>query len=99
MEKLDWGQVTPEAVLDGTDEYIYIYNHNLSAQDKVDRTIRFIVGRLNYYDYHLPPNPKHSVKIDIRGQQISDETCSRIIKNLKDKYKRPDILRVSFVKE
>ena len=96
---LDWGKVTPEATLDGRDEYIYIYNHDLSGADKIDRTIRFIIGRLNYYDSHLPPIPKHSIKIDIRGQQINDKTCDFIIRNLKDKYKRPDFLNVSFVIE
>jgi hypothetical protein len=99
MDISNWGQVTPEATLDGKNEYIYIYNHDLSSVDKVDRTIRFIIGRLSYYDYHLPPNPKHSIQIDIRGQQLTDETCGLIIESLKSKYERPDFVKVFFVKD
>ena len=98
MEKLDWGLVTPEATLNENNEYIYIYNHDLSTLDKVDRTIRFVIGRLNYYDCHLPPNPKHFIQIDIRGQQISEESCDFITKTLQEKYQRPKFLKVSFVK-
>ena len=99
MEILDWGKVTPEANLDGRDEYIYIYNHDLSTEDKIERTMRFIIGRLNYYDKHLPLNPKQFIQIDIRGQQISEEVCDSIIVGLQKIYQRPDFLEISFVKQ
>lgn len=98
MEFLDWGKVTPEFTLDGKDEYIYVYNHDLSDEEKIERTMRFIIGRLNYYDEHLPPNPKHFIHIDVRGQQISDEMCENISDALQKIYQRPDFLKVSFVK-
>lgn len=98
MATLDWGRVTPEAVNSDANEFFYIYNHDLTSTKKVDRTLRFILGRLVYYDRHLPKGPKHKIKIDIRGQQISDTTCEFIIQQLKNKYSRPELLEINFIK-
>ena len=98
METLDWGQVTPEAVKIDSNEFFYIYNHDLTSAEKVDRTIRFILGRLYYYDKHLPKDPIHFIKIDISGQQISDATFRFIEQELKAKYPRPNSLTVNIIK-
>lgn len=98
MQTLDWGHVTPESANLNTNTFVFIYNHNLSSMEKVDRTIRFIIGRLFYYDKHLPNDPIHKVKIDIRGQQIENKTCDFIQKELKLKYTRSDALEIEFVK-
>jgi len=66
--------------------------------EKVDRTIRFIIGRLIYYDNHLPKDPIHKIEIDIRGQQIENKTCDIIHQELKLKYSRPHALEIEFVK-
>jgi len=97
MKTLDWGQVTPEGANTDINEFYYVYNHDLSSAEKIDRTIRFIVGRLNYYDLHLPPNPKHSVKVDVRGQGISDFTCDSMIREVKAKYVRSNSLVVEII--
>ena len=98
MHSLDWGQVTPEAAKLDTNEFFYVYNHDLSSLEKIDRTLRFIIGRLFYYDHHLPKNATHQIKIDIRGQQISDTTCEYLTKNIKARYYRPESLTITFVK-
>jgi len=98
MQELDWGQVTPEGVDLNTNTFVYVYNHDLTSKEKVDRTIRFIIGRLLYYDNHLPKDPIHKIKLDIRGQQIGNETCDIIHKDLKLKYSRPESLEIEFVK-
>ena len=99
MEQLNWGQVTPEFTLDKTNESFhgYVYNHDLSSMEKVERTIRFIVGRLNYYDRHLPPNPFHEIRIDIRGQNIDNSICGYIVNGVKSKYERPASLSIEFI--
>ena len=97
MEKPDWGQVTPEAANIDKNEFVYVYNHDLSSQNKIDRTIRFIVGRLNYYDTQLPKDPIHLIKIDARGQQLSELTCAYIKKALLNKYLRPDFLTIEII--
>lgn len=98
MQTLNWGQVTPESANLNTNTFVYVYNHDLTSMEKVDRTIRFIIGRLFYYDKHLPKDPIHKIKIDIRGQQIGNETCDIIYQELKLKYSRPDALEIEFVK-
>ncbi|WP_343304133.1 hypothetical protein AAHN97_21410 [Chitinophaga niabensis] len=98
MERLDWGPVTPEGANLKKNEFIHVYNHDLSSTEKVDRTIRFITGRLLHYDLHLPPDPIHIIKIDARGQQIDDSTDQRIEQEIKAKYSRPEALFITIIK-
>ncbi|TWI77977.1 hypothetical protein IQ13_4220 [Lacibacter cauensis] len=98
MDTLNWGQVTPEAANIDRNEFVYIYNHDLSSPEKIDRTIRFIVGRLNYYDTQLPKDPIHLIKIDARGQQLSNQICDYIKNTLLNKYLRPDFLTIEIIK-
>ena len=98
MQILDWGPVTPEGANLETNTLVYVYNHDLTSNDKVERTIRFILGRLFHYDRHLPLNPKHKVTLDIRGQHITNETCEFIYKELRRQYSRPDSLLIEYVK-
>jgi hypothetical protein len=99
MQTLAWGQITPEAANLERNEFVYVYNHDLASPEKVDRTIRFIVGRLNYYDKHLPKDPIHIIKIDVRGQQISDITCNNIEQELKTRYSRPNSITITVIKQ
>lgn len=98
MQTLDWGEVTPEAANIDKNEFVYVYNHDISSSEKVDRTIRFVIGRLNYYDTQLPKDPKHIINIDARGQQLNDTTIERIKKELLTKYPRPDSLTINIIK-
>jgi len=98
MSTLDWGSVSPESADLMRNEFTYIYNHELSSGEKIDRTIRFIVGRLINYDAHLPKDPLHVIKIDMRGQKISDKTCDFMHNELKSKYARADFLRIEFIR-
>ena len=97
MESLDWGRVTPEAVYPDRNEFIYVYNHDLTSTEKVDRTVRFILGRLNYYDNHLPKDSNHLIKIDARGQGLSDSTCDHIQQEIKRNYLRPKSLTIDII--
>src|SRR6187549_3280340 len=99
MQPLDWGQVTPEAANLERNEFVYVYNHDLTSSEKVDRTIRFILGRLIYYDNHLPKDPIHLLKIDARGQQISETVCDYIEQTIKIKYSQPNLLTIDIIKQ
>ena len=66
---------------------------------KVSRTIRFVIRRLNYYDNHLPKDPFHSIIFDIRGQQINNLISDYIIEEIKNKYPRPNSLKIDFVNQ
>lgn len=99
MLTLDWGTVTPEASNDQSNEFTYVHNHDLTTEDKVDRSIRFLIGRLNFYAIHLPKNGFHHVKFDIRGQKISDSTCAKIEQLIKTNYVKPNSIEITFVKK
>lgn len=98
MQTLDWGHITPESFDIVTNVCTHIYNHDLTSSEKVDRTIRFILGRLSYYDNHLPKDSIHSIKIDVRGQQINDLVCNQIKRQIMNKYSRPNSLTVDILK-
>ena len=98
MKTLDWGHVTPGGANLAKNEFVYVFNHDITSSQKIDRTIRFILGKLLYYDNHLPKNARHIVNIDIRGQQMTDTTCEFISTNLIDKYKRSGLLTIRFAK-
>ena len=96
MSTLDWGQVTPEGTDVKSNKFVYVFNHDLSSLEKIERTVRFILGRLNYYDNHLHPDPKHAITFDLRGQDIPDENVKFISKELRDKYPRNSSLIIDY---
>lgn len=98
MGKLDWGQVTPESSNLITNSFTYIYNHDLSSSEKIDRAIRFIIGRLLHYEKHLPQNPNQIIKIDIRGQQISESTCNHIVSEIKKASENNNKVTIEIIK-
>ena len=98
MKTLDWGQITPEGADLSINTFVYVYNHDLTSSERVDRTIRFIVGRLLYYDGHLPKSPIHKLKFDVRGQQLTNEIFDFICHEIKLKYPNPNSLEIEFIK-
>jgi len=98
MPTIDWGHVTPESANLQTNTFVYVYNHDLSSPEKIDRTIRFILGRLNYYDQQLPENPIHIIKIDVRGQHVNSRDCDSILMQLKTLYIKPASISIEIIK-
>ncbi len=76
-----------------------MFNHKLSSPAEVDRTIRFIAGRLLFYDKHLPTNPTHNVKIDARGLNLDHGTVTYIIEKVKEMYGRPNLQEVNIIQK
>jgi hypothetical protein len=99
MYDLDWGVVTPEASNINENEYTYVFNHKLSTPAEVDRTIRFVVGRLRFYDKHLPNNPRHLVKIDARGQEIDQNTAELIAQTIRKMHNRSNLREVNVIQK
>lgn len=97
MNKLDWGTVTPESTNLDKNVFTYVFNHRLSSPEEVDRTVRFIVGRLLFYEKHLPANPKHSVKIDARGQNVDQSIKALIAQRIRELYNKPNLQEIEIV--
>jgi len=98
MTEHNWGVITPEVADLGNNTFVYVYNHDLTSNVKIDRTIRFIVGRLLYYDIHLPEYHKNKIILDIRGQLIKDQTVDFITKEINQKYNQSNSLEIEFIK-
>jgi hypothetical protein len=97
MYDLDWGCVTPESSNLITNTFTYVFNHSLSSPAEVNRTIRFVVGRLLFYDHHLPPHSVHHVKIDARGQSLEQNAINLITKKVREMYKKPNLEEVAII--
>jgi hypothetical protein len=80
---LDWGHVTPEAVNFSANVVTHVYNHDIGSSTKIDRTIRFISGRINHFSLHVPKGATHHIKIDARGQQVDPTIISMIKERIK----------------
>lgn len=94
MADLDWGEVSPESYNVLTNKATHIFNHDISTEEKIDRTIRFIVGRLTYYDFHLPQKSSHSVIFDGRGQNLSIKGCEFIKEQIRAIYQGTKSLEI-----
>ena len=98
MLDLDWGNVTPEFANIEENLFTYVFNHDLSSKAHIDRTIRFIVGRLCFYDQHLPENAKHEIKLDIRGQYLDQATVTYIIQMIETTYNKSSLHDITIIK-
>lgn len=75
LMKMDWGYFTPEFYLEKDKRMVHVFNHSLATDEEVDRTIRFISGRLEWL---LGAELKHTVVIDDMGRNISKEGRQKI---------------------
>ncbi|MGN0171888.1 MAG: hypothetical protein ACI39E_03775 [Acutalibacteraceae bacterium] len=80
---LNWGSFTPEFSKDN--KFIHVFNHCLSNTETVQRTIRFIIGRIQWCNMYFNNQFVHAVVIDDVGQNISNETRENI-RNAIEKY-------------
>jgi len=97
MLELDWGKVTPEFAQIDANLFVYVFNHDLSSKAHIERTIRFIVGRLLFYDLHLPESAKHEIRLDIRGQNIDRATIAYMITMIKTLYNKPGLQNIEVI--
>ena|ERR1700761_7370166 len=97
MNELYWGAVTPESANLADNAFTYVFNHKLSNPEEIDRTVRFVAGRLYYYDQHLPPNPVHDVKIDARGQNLDQSTVDHIVERITQLYNKPNLRAIKVI--
>lgn len=99
MYTLDWGHITPESFNLATNDVTYVFNHDLGSEEKMERTVRFIIGRLQYYDLHLPAKPRHIVKIDARGQSLNKEHSTALQSQIESRYNKKNPLVVEIILE
>lgn len=98
MNGLDWGSITPDSVNLGKNRFTYIFNHQISTPTEVDRTIRFVVGRITFCERHLPANPTHDIKIDSRGQNVDDTIVEHISRSIREMYGKPNLGEISIIR-
>lgn len=79
---LDWGSVTPEFYNREKNTAVYIFNHWLVDEGNVDRTIRFVLGRIEWYKQYLPQGCGYEIVFDDRGQKVTEALRDKIVNSL-----------------
>ena len=79
----NWGSFTPEFSKDN--KFVHVFNHCLSNAEAVQRTIQFIIGRIQWCNMYFDNQFVHAVVIDDVGLNISNETRENI-RNAIEKY-------------
>lgn len=74
----DWGKITVDGFKEEINQVYYSFNHDISTSEKLERTIRFVTGKIIYYQTHLPKNITHVLAFDFRGQNVSNEFIEEI---------------------
>lgn len=74
----DWGPSTVEVYNAGRSVALHVFNHDLSSEDAVARTLRFCVGRVLWFRKQLPEGSTQEARFDDRGQFLQAGTRERI---------------------
>ena len=87
-DRLDWGRVTPEFANTDKRIAVHVFNHSLESAEAVDRTIRFVQGRLAWHALQIPDGFTQWVSFDDRGQSLLSGWRDRIRDGLAEQASR-----------
>ncbi len=72
--QLDWGEVTPEGFDGNRNQALHVLNVFLQNPEGRRLALPFLVGRVIWFQRHLPRGCSHRVRVDTGGQTIPVET-------------------------
>ncbi|HZE96321.1 MAG TPA: hypothetical protein VE981_04810 [Planctomycetota bacterium] len=78
---LDWGGATAEFANEEKNAATHILAHNLSTPERADRSVRFALGRVQWFAVKMPPGGTQEVWFDDREQQVPAD----VRKSVKDR--------------
>lgn len=88
--KLDWGEVSPDLFSEEKNETVYVLNFDFLSQESRELAMDFTVGKILWYQKHLPNNCAHIIDLDLRGQdeikyelEIQDNWRDDVLKKIK----------------
>jgi hypothetical protein len=76
--RLAWTQATIEQYSDQLKAGVHVFGHDLSTPEAIGRTLRFAIGRAQWFKQQLPPGTSQGAWLDDRGQSLSDISKKRI---------------------
>lgn len=84
IKNMDWGVLTADIANSRTNTIVHIFNHDISTNVSIKRTIRLVIGRIIWFDQYLGQAFHHEVVIDDIGRSICLEEKNRIRNTLSD---------------
>jgi hypothetical protein len=69
--ELDWGEVTPEGFDNNKNQALHVLNCFMQSPESRRLVLIYLIGRIVWFNKHLPPGCCHRIRIDTGGQFIS----------------------------
>lgn len=67
---LDWNPITVEAFDERKKEAYMIFNFDITAEQKIESVVQYVVGRTVWGYLNFPSKSKIILRFDIRGQNL-----------------------------
>jgi hypothetical protein len=68
---LDWGIATSDGFSEKDQQLLFVFNVDISSVANIERTIVFVVGRVLWFNMHVPTGTEYKVVFDLRGQPLT----------------------------
>lgn len=83
LRQMDWEVYTADFFNEQTKTFVHVLNHFLSDGDSVDRTIRFMIGRVRWLNaYFHAASLHHRFVVDDVGRNVRPRHRKKIRKSL-----------------
>lgn len=91
---MGWGPATVELFSSERGLAVHVFNHDLTSEEAVRKSVRFAIGRVRWFRNQLPEGTRHAVRFDDRGQVLAS-TARESIKSALSPY----VVGVTFASE
>lgn len=68
--KLNWGEITPDRFDRSRNQAIHVLNVFMENTESRGLSLNFLIGRIIWFNKHLPLGCSHRIRIDIGGQVV-----------------------------
>lgn len=91
---MEWGPATIELFSSERGLAVHVFNHDLTSEESVRRSVRFAIGRVRWFKRQLPEDTMQAVRFDDRGQVLASAVRESIKSAL-----APYVVGVTFASE
>jgi hypothetical protein len=91
---MEWGPATVELYSPERGLAVHVFNHDLTSEESVRKSIRFAIGRVRWFRLQLPEGARHADRFDDGGQELASTVRESIKSAL-----APYVVGVTFASE
>jgi hypothetical protein len=91
---MEWGPATVELYSSERKLAVHVFNHDLTSEEAVRKSLRFAIARVRWFSKQLPEGTMQAIRFDDRGQALAN-TARETIKSVLASY----LVGVTFASE